>query len=189
MRTYFQRMGVLVMLSVLSLASFGQTDSLTTRSVLLYYMDGKVDSLQVFELEWPEKTNSIYSFTIPNTALNRPLSDKQREYYLSRNQQLRVNGKKIHSIDVEGEVTEVSGSWDIGTNVALCLEQHRLQTRSGISIGLIGGLLTGLGGVVGLENGGLAVSGVGAAVLLTGAIISLDANKWFQKSRTIPKIR
>lgn len=183
------KFGGALLCCLLAMTSFGQVDSLKTKPVVVYYMDGKVDSLNVYGAKVPQTSDAIYSFTIPNVALQRPLSEKQRQYYLSRNQTVSIKGKKIHSIDFDGKVKEVSGSLDVATNVALCLEQHRLQWRTGVQLGFLGGALAGAGTLIGFENGGAAVSLLGAVTLLTGSIVVLDANKWFNKSRTIPKAR
>lgn len=175
--------------SLLAVTAFGQADSLKTKPVVVYYMDGNIDSLNVLGAKVPEKSDAIYSFTIPNVALSRPLSEKQRQYYLSRNQTVNIKGKKIHSIDFDGKVKEVSGSRDLAMNLALYMEQFRLQRRTGAQLSFLGGALTGAGALIGFQNGGGAVSLLGAASLLSGTIVIMDANKWLNKSRTIPKGR
>lgn len=174
---------------VLALPSFGQTDTLKTKPVVVYFIDGTVDSLNVIGATVPQTSTGIYSFAIRNRALNSQLSEEQRQFYLSRNQTVSFSGKKIHSINFDGQIKEVSGSIDPALNIALCLERHRLQRRTGVQMGIFGGLLAGAGPLIGFENGGSMISLLGAATVLAGSIVVLDATKWFSKERTVPKVR
>jgi hypothetical protein len=183
------KFGGALLCSLLALTCSGQSDSLRTTPVVVYFMDGTVDSLNVLGAKVPETVNATYTFIIPNVALQRALSDQQRQYYLSRNQTVSISGKKIHSINFDGNVKEVSGSLNPTTNLALCLDQYRSQRVTGVQLGFLGAILTGVGPLIGFENGGTAVSLLGAATLLTGYIVMFDANKWFKKSRTTPMAR
>lgn len=167
---------------------FGQSDSLETKELVVYFINGKVETFNVLELEIPEKTSRLYKFSFPNPALSKPLSETKYAYYMTRPQKKGISGKKIHSIQYEGLTTEVSGSNDVGMNLALCMDRYRKQRNSGFVVGLLGGGITLIGAIVGIDDGGaLAIAGV--MTTLVGTIITLDSNKWLNKSRTIPKVR
>ena len=188
MKQLFTLTGALLFCA-LALPSFGQTDTLKTTPVVVYFLDGTVDSLNVLGATVPQTSTGIYTFSIRNRALNRQLTEDQRAYYLSRNQTVSFNAKKIHSINFDGQIKEVWGSVDPALNIALCLERHRLQRRTGLQLSMFGALLAGAGPLIGFDNGGSAISLLGAATVLTGSIVVLDATKWFSKERTVPKVR
>jgi len=77
--------------------------------------------------------------------------------------------------------------------IRLRLEYHRKQKMDGLTVGLIALTITSLGGIISsnsnsdIANTGASVlSIIGGATLSVGSIITIDANKWLRKKRTIP---
>lgn len=86
--------------------------------------------------------------------------------------------------------------------IIFCLENYSNQKMDGLTVSLIGITIMSLGGTLNsnsnnnvgfrtnamTKNGASALSVIGGTTVLIGSIITIDANKWLRKKRTIPKL-
>jgi hypothetical protein len=168
----------LLLISLLMTDAIGQYQE--PKEVVVYYMNGKVDTLNVFNIQV-----GSWGVTLHNSFGNQQIGSNAYPTVIEKS--------KIHSINFNGDIKEISGSYDEVENLRLCLDNYRTQRNNGFFTSLVGLTVMSLGGIVnansnsdGGKTGSTAFYVMGGGALLVGTVIIIDAGKWLNKKRTTP---
>ena len=168
----------LLLMSLLMSDAIGQYQE--PKEVIVYYMNGKVDTLNVFQAKIDDSLLYFY-----NSIGNQQIGPNPYPTTIKKS--------KVHSINFNGDIKEISGSYDEVENLRLCLDNYRTQRNNGFFTSLVGLTVMSLGGIVnansnsdGGKTGSTALYVMGGGALLVGTVIIIDAGKWLNKKRTTP---
>lgn len=172
---------IILLLITLFISNYLAAQAPLPQKLVVYYMDGKVDTLNVFS---GKISDDYYQFsTVQDNTQIGPSPHP-----------ITIKTSKIHSINYNGDIREVSGSYNEVENIRLCLEYHRKQKMNGVYTGIVGVGIISLGGII-LHNTSTAqgansanvITVIGTGTLMVGSIISIDANKWLKRTK-VPNI-